>query len=400
MSKRFLKTLAVASTICLTLLGSIGAVWGMWEELDENQKCIIKSLHTKHFYKTYYSATASLYNENQARPYRGYKTSGPTSPPTNDETTYLDCEKCQNLGFKYVSRMHTLQLIDRMNGILQTTHELRQTIGGSNEKIQQVKNEIGSIQQLTPSLLLRNQEEQIKIPVVIPELKKIEEETKAPAIFHAHLDAAEDKGRKEEKREIAKKLIAEQMSDEMIFRITGLTVDDLVELKRPLSVTRQEEMEDSQREQKKKDGSSPVKKDQELSLLSLTPIPTHAVSLVDATNELDIEISKLFLQCETTGQQSSKWMARIPGMYKGICRTAWLIVNSRVPITDVWMQIIYPGSGHHPELHPQHRHTHAAAVYTKEVTGICALYSELKNRMEDYTKLTGRAHPRWEDLSK
>ena len=56
-------------------------------------------------------------------------------------------------------------------------------------------------------------EEQIKIPVVIPELKNLEEETNVSAAFHAHINAAEDKGRKEEKREIAKKLIAEKMSD-------------------------------------------------------------------------------------------------------------------------------------------------------------------------------------------
>lgn len=127
-----------------------------------------------------------------------------------------------------------LNIENTFGDMSQVTPNLLLMVQGLNEEIHRIKNEIGLTQQLAPSLLPRDQEEQIKIPASIPALKKLEEENKAPAIFHAHLDAAEDKGRKEEKREIAKKLITEKMNDEMILRIIGVTEDDLVELKRTI----------------------------------------------------------------------------------------------------------------------------------------------------------------------
>ena len=45
MSKRFLKNIAIASSISLTLLGATETAWGMWEELDENSRAIISTQH-------------------------------------------------------------------------------------------------------------------------------------------------------------------------------------------------------------------------------------------------------------------------------------------------------------------------------------------------------------------
>lgn len=218
MSKKFLKAMVVATTICLTLLGTKGIVWSMWQELDDGEKKKVVLRHLLH--NSPHDNPGARWCQNLL------DTRGAEYVRLN--YGFDDCPACKdNLNELRAQK-------DVQNRLMSLEDTVKDPPGSTvmlekmNEEIQWLKNELRSIQQLVPSLFPRDQEEQIKTLGVVSELKNLEEEPKVHTIFHTQM---KPRRIKEEKKEIAKKLIAEQMSDKMVLKITGLTIYELGELK-------------------------------------------------------------------------------------------------------------------------------------------------------------------------